>query len=139
MAGNITLTIVKPNALKSGYLASIMGKIHEAGFRIAAIKGIHLSTYDAGQFYNVHRDKQFFDDLIKFMTSGPIVVAILEKENAVEEYRKLIGKTNPEEATDGTIRKLYGESLRANAVHGSDSDENAIRESNFFFSEIERF
>lgn len=139
MTGNITLTIVKPNALKSGYLASIMGKIHEAGFRISAIKGIHLSTYDAKQFYGVHKCKQFFPDLIKFMTSGPIVVAILEKDDAVEEYRKLIGKTNPEEADDGTLRKLYGESLRANAVHGSDSDENAIRECNFFFSEIERF
>ena len=139
MAGNITLTIVKPNALKSGYLASIMGKIHESGFRIAAIKGIHLSTFDAQQFYGVHKDKQFFPDLIEFMTSGPIVVAILEKEDAVEQYRKLIGKTNPQEADDGTLRKLYGESLRANAVHGSDSDENAIRESNFFFSEIERF
>lgn len=139
MKGNKTLTIVKPNAVKSGFIASILAKVHEAGFRIAAIKGLHLSTWDAQQFYSVHEGKQFFDDLVEYMTSGPVVVAILEKENAVEDYRKLIGKTNPEEAHDGTIRKMYGESLRANAVHGSDSDENAEIECNFFFSKMERF
>ena len=139
MAGNKTLTIIKPNALKSGYLGQILAKIYDAGFRISAIKGLHLLTWEAEAFYDVHKDKQFYSDLVDYMTSGPVVVAILEKDNAVEDYRKLIGKNNPQEADDGTLRKLYGLSLRANAVHGSDCDENAERECDFFFSKIERF
>jgi nucleoside-diphosphate kinase len=139
MAGTTTLTIIKPYAVKDGYIGSILSRINEAGFRITAMRFTHLNLKDAQAFYAVHKDKNFFDRLTNFMSSGPIVVAILEKENAVEDYRKMIGATNPLEAAEGTLRKLFGRNMEANAVHGSDSDENAEIESNFFFSKIERY
>ena len=139
MAGKITLTIIKPFAVKNGYIGSILAKINEAGFRIIAMKYTHLRSEDAKAFYSVHDGRPYFEPLVTFMSSGPIVVAILEKANAVEEYRKLIGTTDPAEAAEGTIRKVFGTNIQANAVHGSDSDENAEIESNFFFSKIERY
>jgi nucleoside-diphosphate kinase len=139
MAGNKTFTIIKPYAVKDGYTGSILSRINDAGFRITAMRFMHLNIKDAQAFYAVHQDKNFYDRLTTFMSSGPIVVAILEKDNAVEDYRKLIGATNPLEAAEGTIRKLFGRNMEANAVHGSDSDENAEIESNFFFSKMERF
>lgn len=139
MAGNKTFTIIKPYAVSHGYIGPILAKINEAGFRISAMKFIHLRQYEAQRFYAVHEGRPFFDSLTQFMSSGPIVVAILEKENAVEEYRQLIGSTNPADAADGTIRKVFGTNMQANAVHGSDSDENAEIECNFFFSGRERF
>jgi nucleoside-diphosphate kinase len=139
MSGNKTFTIIKPVAVSSGYIGPILAKINDAGFRISAMKFIHLRTAEAKAFYDVHKDRPFFEPLTSFMASEPIVVAILEKENAVEDYRKLIGSTNPAEAAEGTIRKLYGTSIQANAVHGSDSDENAIKECDFFFASRERF
>jgi len=139
MAGNRTFTMIKPMAVKNGFIGPIINKIHEGGFRIVAMKFLKLSLEQAQEFYAVHKGKSFYDDLCVFMSSGPIVAAILEKENAIEAYRELIGATNPEEAAEGTIRNLYATSTQKNAVHGSDSDENAIIESNFFFSEFERF
>ncbi|MBE9481882.1 MAG: nucleoside-diphosphate kinase [Bacteroidetes bacterium] len=139
MAGNRTFTMIKPMAVKNGFVGPIMNKIHEGGFRIVAMKFLKLSLEQAKEFYAVHKGKSFYDDLCVFMSSGPIVAAILEKENAIEAYRELIGATNPEEAAEGTIRNLYATSTQKNAVHGSDCDENAIIESNFFFSEFERF
>lgn len=139
MAGNKTFTIIKPYAVMHGYIGAILAKINEAGFRISAMKFIHLRQHEAQAFYAVHEGRPFFDSLTQFMSSGPIVVAILEKENAVEEYRNLIGSTNPSDAADGTIRKVFGTNMQANAVHGSDSDENAAIECNFFFSGRERF
>jgi len=139
MAGNYTFTIIKPTAVRKGYIGPILNKITEAGFRITALKMLRLNRAEAQGFYEVHKGRPFYDDLVEFMISGPIVVAILEKENAVEEYRKLIGSTDPEKAEDGTIRKMYAESLQANAVHGSDSDDNARLESTFFFPSSERF
>jgi nucleoside-diphosphate kinase len=139
MAGNRTFTMIKPMAVKNGFVGPIMNKIHEGGFRIVAMKFLKLSLEQTQEFYAVHKGKSFYDNLCVFMSSGPIVAAILEKENAIEAYRELIGATNPEEAAEGTIRNLYATSIQKNAVHGSDSDENAIIESNFFFSEFERF
>lgn len=139
MAGNRTLTIIKPDAVASGKIGSILERITQAGFRIIAMKYSRLTTEQAGKFYNVHSERPFYNDLVKFMTSGAIVPAILEKENAVEDFRKLIGATNPANAAEGTIRKLFAESVERNAIHGSDSDENAIVEGSFFFSELERF
>ena len=139
MAGNRTFTMIKPMAVKNGFVGPIMNKIHEGGFRIVAMKFLKLSLEQAQEFYAVHKGKSFYDDLCVFMSSGPIVAAILEKENAIEAYRELIGATNPEEAAEGTIRNLYATSTQKNAVHGSDCDENAIIESDFFFSEFERF
>ena len=139
MAGTITFTIIKPVAVKKNYTGSILQKIGEAGFRIVAMKMEHMTKKQAEGFYAVHQGKEFFDDLTDFMSSGPVVVAILEKENAVADYRKLIGATDPKDAEEGTIRKLYAESKSHNAVHGSDSDENAQIESDFFFSKTERF
>jgi nucleoside-diphosphate kinase len=139
MTGNITFTIVKPRAVTNGFTGPILNMIHEAGFRITAMKMLQLTENEAKTFYLVHKERPFYNDLVEFMVSGPIVVAILEKENAVEDYRKLIGATDPEKAEEGTIRKLYAESVQANAVHGSDSDENAQIESAFFFSASERF
>lgn len=139
MNKNITFTIIKPSAVEDGFIGPILAKINEAGFRIAALKFTHLTEKDAQQFYAVHSERPFFNSLVSFMTSGPIVVATLEKENAVEEFRKLIGATNPKDAAEGTIRKLYGRDMEANAVHGSDSPENAAIESDFFFSKRERF
>jgi nucleoside-diphosphate kinase len=139
MAGNQTFTMIKPIAVKNNYIGPILKMINEAGFRIKALKFTHLTKSRACEFYAVHADKYFFEDLTSFMSSGPIVAAILEKENAVADFRKLIGSTDPAKADEGTIRKLYAESMSHNAVHGSDSDENAIIESDFFFSKTERF
>lgn len=139
MAGNITVTIIKPNAIAHEHIGDILKMISEAGFWIAAIKFVKLNRNQAACFYSIHKGKPFFEGLVKFMTSGPIVVAILERELAVETYRKLIGDTDPEKAEPGTIRKLFAESIRQNAVHGSDSDENARKEADFFFSTSERF
>jgi nucleoside-diphosphate kinase len=139
MAGHYTFTIIKPQAVAKGYIGPILNKISEGGFRITALKMLHLTRGEAMRFYEVHKGRPFYDDLVEFMISGPIVVAVLEKENAVEEYRRLIGSTDPEKAEVGTIRKMYAESMRANAVHGSDSDENAELEASFFFASSERF
>ena len=138
MARNITLTMIKPDAVRDGHTGAILDKIIEAGFRIAALKMIHLSPEKAGQFYEVHKERPFYGSLVQYMSSAPIVVAILERENAVEHFRKIIGATNPEDAAEGTIRKIFAKSLEANAVHGSDSDENAAIESDFFFVIAER-
>lgn len=139
MSGKITLTMIKPTAVSKGYIGGILAKINEAGFKIRAMKYMKLSEEQAMLFYAVHKERPFYKDLVNFMSSGPIVAAILEKENAVEEYRKTIGATNPENAEEGTVRALYGSNIQENAVHGSDSDENAIIESAFFFSKTERF
>ena len=139
MAGNLTFTMIKPTAFKNNYAGPILKMINEAGFVIKAMKLTRLSAEQAGAFYAVHKGKPFYDSLVEFMSSGPIVAIILEKENAVEAFRNFIGATNPEDAAEGTIRKLYGTSLQQNAVHGSDSDENAIIEADFFFSKMERF
>jgi len=139
MAGNRTFTMIKPCAVKNGHIGAILAKINEAGFRIVAMRMTRLSKSQAEAFYGVHKERPFFNDLVSFMSSGPVVAAILEKDNAVEEYRKLIGATNPENAEEGTIRKLYAESMQNNAVHGSDSDENAALESRFFFAASESF
>jgi len=139
MAGQHTFTIIKPKAVENGYIGPILNKISEAGFKIAALKMLHLTRGEAERFYEVHLGRPFYDDLVEFMISGPIVVAVLDKEDAVEQYRKLIGTTDPETAEDGTIRKMYATTMRANAVHGSDSDENAEAEASFFFPSSERF
>lgn len=139
MAGTKTFSMIKPNAVKNGYIGNILADISDAGFRIVALKMQKLSLSQAQAFYGVHKDKPFFNDLVEFMHSGPVVAMVLEKDNAVEEYRKLIGATDPTEAAEGTIRKKYAESKQMNAVHGSDSDENAFIECNFFFSMSERF
>lgn len=139
MAGNLTLTMIKPTAFKKNYTGAILKMINEAGFTIKAMKLTQLTSQQAGTFYAVHRGKPFYDSLVNFMSSGPIVAVLLEKENAVETFRNFIGATNPENAEEGTIRKLYGTSLQQNAVHGSDSDENAKVEAEFFFSKLERF
>ena len=132
-----TFTMLKPDSIRDGNIGSILKKIVDSGFKIKAMKLTKMSTEKAASFYDIHKERPFFQDLIQYMTSGPIVAAILEKNNAVEEFRKLIGSTNPEEAAEGTIRKIYAESISANAIHGSDSDENAIIESNFHFDENE--
>jgi nucleoside-diphosphate kinase len=139
MARNITLTMIKPSAVRDRHTGSILAKIIEGGFIIRAMKLTRLTTEQARLFYEVHKGKAFYDDLVAYMTSGPIIAAVLEKENAVEEYRKYIGATDPLKAAAGTIRALYGTSIEKNAVHGSDSDENASIESSFFFSGLERF
>jgi len=136
---NYTFTIIKPCAVKSGYMGAILDDILKAGFEISAMKYIQMTQSQAEAFYNVHRERPFYSDLVQFMISGPVAVAILKHENAVEEYRKLIGATNPANAAEGTIRKKYAKNMQENAVHGSDSDENAAIESNFFFSQCERF
>ena len=131
--------MIKPDAVENGYIGAILEKITAAGFRIVALKKTQLTTRDAEAFYSVHSERPFFGELVSFMTRGPIVAAILEKENAVNDFRTLIGSTNPAEAAEGTIRKLYATSMGENAVHGSDSDENAALESAFHFSEREIF
>ncbi|MBI3232554.1 MAG: nucleoside-diphosphate kinase [Bacteroidetes bacterium] len=136
---NITFTMIKPDAVANGYTGKILDQIIQNGFKIKAMKYIWLTEEQAGRFYDVHRERPFFKDLVSFMTSGPIVAASLEKENAVADFRKLIGATNPKDAEAGTIRNLYAKSIEANAVHGSDSDDNAAIESSFFFSQFERF
>jgi nucleoside-diphosphate kinase len=139
MAGKITFTMIKPMAVKKGFIGPIMGKIAEGGFRIVSMKLTQISLEQAQKFYEIHKERPFYSELTEFMSSGPIVAAILEKENAVQAYRDYIGATNPAEAEAGTIRALYGTNLGMNAVHGSDSDENAVIESDFFFSKVERY
>jgi nucleoside-diphosphate kinase len=131
--------MIKPDAVENGHIGGILNMINAAGFRIVAMKMTKLSAEKAGEFYAVHKERPFYGELVEFMSSGHIVAAILEKANAVEDFRKLIGATNPANAEEGTIRKKYAESVGKNAVHGSDSDENAEIEGNFFFSGLERF
>jgi nucleoside-diphosphate kinase len=139
MYKNITFTMIKPCSVKSGNIGSILDKITKNGFKINAMKYTRMSRSQAEKFYEIHSERPFYNDLVEFISSGPIVAAILEKENAVNAYRELIGSTDPSKAAEGTIRKLYGASVQENAVHGSDSDENAQIEANFFFSTFERF
>ena len=139
MATNITFTMLKPDAVENNYIGAILQKINEAGFRVKAMKYTRLSTETAGQFYAVHAARPFYNDLVSYMSSGPIVAVILEKENAVADFRDLIGATDPAKAAPGTIRALFAKSIEANAVHGSDSDENAAIEGSFFFSAFEQF
>jgi len=134
MATNRTFTMIKPDAVEKNYIGGILKMINDAGFRIVAMKYTQLSKEKAGAFYEVHKERPFYGELVEYMSSGPIVAAILEKDNAVEDFRTLIGATNPAEAAEGTIRKIYAESISANAVHGSDSDENAKIEGDFHFS-----
>ena len=136
---NITFTMIKPDAVKDGHIGAILAKINEAGFVIKAMKMTKLSAERAGQFYEVHKERPFYGELCEFMSSGHIVAAILQKDNAVADFRTLIGATNPANAEDGTIRKLFAKSMGENAVHGSDSSENAMIEGNFFFSDLEKF
>ncbi len=139
MSGNKTFSIIKPKAVRSGYIIPILSKIHEGGFKLIAMRYTQLTRNQAQDFYAVHKGKAFYNDLCEFMSSGPIIVLILEKENAVEDYRKLIGATNPDKASENTVRSLYGSSIQENAVHGSDSDKNAEIEGSFFFSATEQF
>jgi len=139
MTGNITFTMLKPDAVEANSIGPILAMINKAGFKILAMKYMCLTKKQAGQFYAVHKERPFYGELVEYMSSGPIVAAILSKENAVLDYRQLIGATDPSKADEGTIRKLFAKSIAANAVHGSDSDENANIESNFFFSQLERF
>jgi nucleoside-diphosphate kinase len=131
--------MIKPDAVKDGHIGAILAKINEAGFRIKAMKMTKLSAEKAGQFYEVHKERPFYGELCEFMSSGHIVAAILEKDNAVADFRTLIGATNPADAAEGTIRKMFAKSVGENAVHGSDSDENALLEGSFFFSKLEQF
>jgi len=139
MTSNITFTIIKPRAVSKGYAGPILNKIAESGFKISALRMMQLTQKEAESFYEVHIERPFYNELVEFMVSGPIVVGVLVKENAVEDYRKLIGATDPSKAEEGTIRKQFAESVQANAVHGSDSDENAAIEAAFFFSASDRF
>ena len=139
MSGNVTFTMIKPYAVEHNNVGPILKIINEKGYRIKAMKMTRFTRERAEAFYDIHASKPFFDDLVNFMSSGPIVAAILEKENAIADFRELIGNTNPEKAAEGTIRKLFAHSLTANAIHGSDSDENALREGSFFFSEMEKY
>jgi len=133
------LTMIKPDAVKNNHIGGILKMINEAGFRIQAMKYTRMTREVAGAFYAVHKERPFYGELVDFMSSGPIVAAVLVKDNAVEDFRKLIGATNPAEAADDTIRKMYATSIGENAVHGSDSDENAAIEAGFHFSAYERF
>ena len=137
--GNITFTMIKPEAVEAGNSGAILKRIEEGGFRIVAMKKVHLSEETAGKFYEIHKERPFYGELVEYMSGGPIIAAILEKDNAVTDFRTLIGATNPEEAADGTIRKEFATSLAMNAIHGSDSDENANIEADFHFSSNERF
>jgi len=139
MAGNKTFTMIKPDAVQSGHIGAILAQMNEAGFRITAMKMMQLSAQKAGEFYAVHKERPFYGELVSFMSSGPIVAAILEKDNAVEDFRTLIGATDPAKAAPGTIRARFARNVGENAVHGSDSDENAAIEGAFFFSGLERF
>ena len=139
MATNRTFTMIKPDAVEANNIGSILAMITEAGFKVVAMKYTKLSEAQAGKFYEVHSERPFYGELVEFMSRGPIVAAILEKENTVEAFRKLIGATNPAQAEEGTIRKRFAKSIGENAVHGSDSDENAAIEGNFFFSQLEQF
>lgn len=139
MAGNRTFTMIKPDATGAGNSGAIIKMIEEAGFRIVAMKKTRLSAELAGKFYEIHKARPFYGELCAYMSSGAIIPMILEKDNAVEDFRKLIGATDPKKAAPGTIRALFAKSIDANAIHGSDSDENAAIEGSFFFSEFERF
>ncbi|MCB9174304.1 MAG: nucleoside-diphosphate kinase [Flavobacteriales bacterium] len=139
MASNRTFTMIKPDAVEKNYIGGILKMINDAGFKIVAMKYTKLTPEKAGAFYEVHKERPFYGELVSYMSSGPIVAAILEKDNAVEDFRKLIGATNPAEAAEGTIRKIYAESIQANAVHGSDSNENAKIEGDFHFPANEVF
>lgn len=139
MTTNRTFTMIKPDAVANGHIGAILDQITKSGFKIIALKYTSLSADKAGEFYAVHKGRPFYDALVGFMSSGPIVAAILEKDNAIADFRKLIGATNPADAEEGTIRNRFAKSIDANAVHGSDSDENADIEGNFFFNGFERF
>ena len=139
MAGKLTFTMIKPEAVEKQYIGGILDLISSNGFRVVALKKTKLSADAAGKFYEVHKERPFYGELVEYMSSGPIVAAILEKDNAVEDFRKLIGATDPSQAEEGTIRKKFAESKAKNAVHGSDSDDNALVEASFFFSAFERF
>lgn len=139
MAGNKTFTMIKPDAVENGHIGAILEQITASGFRIVSMKLTQMTKDDAQEFYAIHKERPFFGELVEFMTRGPIVAAILEKDNAVEDFRTLIGATNPEDAADGTIRKKYAKSIGENAVHGSDSDENAQIEGAFHFAGREMF
>ncbi len=139
MAGTITFTMIKPCSVRNNNIGPILKMINERGFRIKAMKMTQMTRERAEAFYGIHAGKSFFDELVDFMSSGPIVAAILEKENAIADFRELIGSTNPANAAPGTIRNLFAESFTANAIHGADSDENALREGTFFFSELEQY
>jgi len=139
MQNDFTFSIIKPNAVRTGKAGPILAMINEAGFEIAAMRMVKITLQQAETFYSVHKGKPFFQGLVEFMTSGPVVVMILKHDNAVESFRKLIGSTDPSKAEPGTIRKIFAVSVQMNAVHGSDSPENAAIEANFFFSGVERF
>lgn len=139
MSGKITFTMIKPDAVAKNYIGKILDDVVAKGFKIVAMKYLKMSEAQAGAFYEVHKERPFYGDLVSYMSSGPIVAAVLERDNAVAEFRELIGATNPKDAAEGTIRAKYAESIEANAVHGSDSDENALIEAGFFFSQLERF
>jgi nucleoside-diphosphate kinase len=137
MSGRRTFTMIKPDAVADGHIGAILAKVNEAGFRIVAMKLTKLSAEKAGEFYEVHKERPFYGELVAFMSSGPIVAAILEKDNAVEDFRTLIGATNPADAAEGTIRAMYARSIGENAMHGADSDENAVIEGSFHFAGVE--
>ena len=139
MATNRTFTMIKPDAVAAGNIGAIIDQIIKSGFKLVAMKYTYLTAEKAGQFYAVHKERPFYGELVGFMSSGPIVAAILEKDNAVDDFRKLIGATDPSKAEAGTIRQLFAESIGANAIHGSDSAENAKIEGDFFFSAFEKF
>lgn len=139
MAGSITFSMIKPDAYADGNSGAILQMIEKAGFKIKALKLTRLSEQSAGKFYEVHKERPFYKDLCNYMSSGPIMALVLEKTDAVASFRKLIGATNPAQAEEGTIRKIFAKSIEANAVHGSDSDENALIEASFFFSGLEMF
>lgn len=139
MAGNRTFTMIKPDAVAENNIGAITKMMEEGGFRVVAMKKTKLTAERAGQFYAVHQERRFYNDLCNYMSGGQIVAMILEKDNAVVDFRKLIGATNPADAEEGTIRKVFAKSIEANAVHGSDSDENAQIEGSFFFSDLEKF
>lgn len=138
MSGKRTFTMIKPSAVSAGYSGKILDMMIQGGFKVVALKMHHLSTKQAQLFYEIHKERPFYNELVDFMSSGPVIAAILEKENAVEAFRNFIGATDPAKAEEGTIRKLFGKSVGENAVHGSDSDDNALREGLFFFSELEQ-
>ena len=137
--GNITFTMIKPEAVAANNIGGIISMIEDGGFRVVSLKKVQLSKQRAGEFYAVHKDRPFYKELVDYMSGGPIIAAILEKDNAVADFRELIGATNPADAAEGTIRKIYATSLAENAMHGSDSDDNAKIEANFHFSIEERF
>jgi len=139
MNSNITFTMIKPDAVASGHIGAILAQINKAGFQIIAMKYTKLSPEKAGEFYEIHKERPFFGELVDFMSSGPIVAAVLRKENAVEDFRTLIGATDPSKAAPGTIRALFAKNIGENAVHGSDSDENAQIEAAFHFAQTEIF